>query len=866
MARRQGRGRHGPGPRRRGPAPDDPVLAVEAPARTAELSEAVSELRAALEPLLRDGDGDGARALVRDRAGVSAEVAQQVVAYCAAGLDALGHLPTRERIVVERCFDESEGSQLIIHAPFGGRINRALGLALRKRFCVSFDFELQAAADDDTVVLSLGPQHSFPLTRVQSMLSSAKASEVLTQAVLPHPMLGARWRWNLNRALVLPRMNGGKRRPIHLQRMEADDLLAAVWPGLAACQENAPPGPVAVPDHVLARQTVHDCLHEGLSVEGLVEVWAKIESGAIAVHTVESSEPSPFSHAILSGRPFTYLDDAPLEERRTRALSLRRGLGELGPDGLPVPATELAALDPEAVAIVLDQVCPRPRNPDELHDLLLSLVVARPCRDWANWYDALAAAGRASLLDGCWVATERRDAAVSLGADDDVAAACVAGHLQLAGPVSVEQLIADAPLPSGAPMGAPLSEGRARTALARLEARGSAIELPDGRWCARNLLVRLHGSSRSRRRRMVEAVPIADYVRFLTHWQHATPDSRVEGRAGLLQVLEQLAGIEAPAAEWESQILPARVTDYDPRWLDELCLSGEVVWGRLTPRPERPGRSGTPSPATPLAFVMRDDLQTILRAVRAGAVAPEPEVGAAADVLAALRTRGACFRPELSPLTGRLPAEVDEGLWDLVARGLVTADAFSAVRSLLSARDRWRTRTVRRPSGRLARRRAPVGTGIGEGRWSLLPGAEVLGTPAVDDGVLLPGNEELAESVAHQMLARWGVVAWEVWSRESFKVPWREGVWALRRLEARGVALGGRFIAGLSGEQYALPEAFEELQVVHRATARGEQVVVAGADPLNMTGSIIAGARVPTRRNQRVVYRDGVVVERLEAG
>ena len=358
--------------------PTIPFWLGEAPARTAELSEAVSDLRAALEPLLLAQDGDGARRLVQERAGVSAEVAQQVVAYCAAGLAALGHLPTRERVVVERCFDDSEGSQLIIHAPFGGRINRALGLALRKRFCVSFDFELQAAADDDTVVLSLGPQHSFPLTKVQSMLSSAKAPEVLTQAVLLHPMLGARWRWNLNRALVLPRMNGGKRRPIHLQRMEADDLLAAVWPGLAACQENAPPGPVGVPDHVLARQTVHDCLHEGLSVEGLVDVWSRIESGAIAVHTVESSEPSPFAHAILSGRPFTYLDDAPLEERRTRALSLRRGLGELGPDGLPVPAAELAALDPDAVAVVLDQVRPRLRNADELHDLLLSLGGGTP--------------------------------------------------------------------------------------------------------------------------------------------------------------------------------------------------------------------------------------------------------------------------------------------------------------------------------------------------------------------------------------------------------------------------------------------------------------------------------------------------------
>jgi ATP-dependent Lhr-like helicase len=331
-------------------------------------------------------------------------------------------------------------------------------------------------------------------------------------------------------------------------------------------------------------------------------------------------------------------------------------------------------------------------------------------------------------------------------------------------------------------------------------------------------------------------------------------------------VLEQLQGIEAPASEWEAQILPTRIEGYDPRWLDELCLSGEIVWGRLTPRVERTGRSGTPSPATPLAFVVRDDLVPMLRAVRAGAGAPEPTVGAAADVLAALRVRGACFRPELAPLTGRLPAEVDEGLWDLVARGLVTADAFSAVRSLLSARDRWRTRTVRRPSGRLARRRAPAGTGIGEGRWSLLPGPEVLGVPAVDDGVLTPGNEELAETVAYQLLARWGIVAWELWSRESFKVPWREVVWALRRLEARGVALGGRFVAGLSGEQYALPEAFEDLRDVHRRAADGEQVVVAGADPLNMTGPIVGGARVPTRRYQQVVYRDGVVVERLEAG
>jgi ATP-dependent Lhr-like helicase len=853
--------------------PTIPFWLGEAPARSAELSMAVSDLRAALEPLLRRQDGEAARLLVMERAGVSAEVAHQVVAYCAAGLAALGFLPTRDRIVVERCFDESEGTQLIVHSPFGGRVNRALGLALRKRFCVSFDFELQAAADDDTVVLSLGPQHSFPLTSVQSMLSSKNAAEVLTQAVLPHPMLAARWRWNLTRALVLPRQRGGKRRPIHLQRMEADDLLAAVWPSLAACQENAAPGPVVVPDHVLVRQTVDDCLHEGLSVEGLVDLWSNVESGAVAVHTVESSEPSPLSHGILSGRPFTFLDGAPLEERRTRALSLRRGLGSLGPNGLPVPADELDALDPDAVALVLEQVRPSPRDPDELHDLLLSLVAARPVPEWATWFEVLVAHGRAVDLDGCWVATEQREAAAALHDDDEAAAACVGGHLQLAGPVTVSELTSDGPLPAGHPRGAPVTPARARTGLARLEAQGSAIALPDGRWCARHLLVRLHGASRHRRRGLVDPVPISDFVRFLSGWQHATPSTRAEGRAGLLAVLEQLQGIEAPAGEWEAHILPARVEGYDARWLDELCLSGEVVWGRLTPRPERAGRAGTPSPSTPLAFVVREDLPWMLRAVRGGAEAAEPEVGAAADVLAALRTRGACFRPELATLAGRLPAEVDEGLWDLVARGIVTADAFSAVRSLLSARDRWSTRTYRRPDGRrgagrsspgrpgLARRRAPVGSGIGEGRWSLLP-ADV----AEADEPAQPANEELAESVAWQLLARWGVVAWEVWGRESFHIPWREVVWALRRLEARGLALGGRFVVGLSGEQYALPEAAADLLKAHRRAPTGEQLVVAGADPLNVTGSILGGTRVPTRRNQRVIFRDGVVVDDLRAG
>ncbi|MGH9089667.1 MAG: Lhr family ATP-dependent helicase, partial [Acidimicrobiales bacterium] len=533
-----------------------------------------------------------ARDVVRATAGVGEDVADQVVAYLAAGMAALGTLPTSHHLVIERFFDESEGTQLVVHAPYGGRVNRALGLALRKRFCVTFDFELQAAADDDTVVLSLGPQHSFPLSQVPSMVRSRTVVDVLTQAVLPHPMLRSRWRWNCNRALVVPRSRGGQRRPIHLQRMEADDLLAAAWPALAACQENAGAGPIPVADHVLVRQTVADCLTEGLDAAGLVSLLTDVEEDRVTVSFVESTEPSVLAHGILTGRPYTFLDGAPLEERRSRAVGLSRGLAPDG-SGLPVAPDELAALDEGAVASVLDQVRPRPRDADELHDLLLSLVRCRPVAPWQRWFDELVAAGRAGTVGDDWAPTERRAMAESLAGDDEAAAECVRGHLDVAGPIGEDRLVSADELPSGAPRGAPLAVARARTGLARLEAEGSAIRLPDGRWCARHLLVRCHAASRGRRRRAVTPASIADFVRFLARWQHVAEGTRLEGRAGVLTAIEQLQGIELPAGDWERHVLLARVTGYDPHWLDELCLSGEVAWGRLTPRLDGGGSGGT---------------------------------------------------------------------------------------------------------------------------------------------------------------------------------------------------------------------------------------------------------------------------------
>jgi ATP-dependent Lhr-like helicase len=840
--------------------PTIPFWLGEAPARTKELSLEVSRLRQAIEDRLAAGDEEGARLSLLERAGTSEEVAAQVVGYLAAGRAALGTLPTHDRIVIERFFDDTEGSQLVIHAPFGGAINRALGLALRKRFCVSFDFELQAAADDDSVTLALGPQHSFPLSQVPTMLPSHRAEEVLTQAVLAHPMFGARWRWNLNRALVVPRSRGGQRRPIHLQRMEADDLLAATWPALAACQENVAPGPVTVPDHVLARQTVNDCLREALDVDGLLEVLRDLEAGRIEVRFVESVEPSPLAHAILTGRPYTFLDGAPLEERRSRAVGIPRGLSTR-PD-LPVEPDDLAPLEPAAVATVLEQIAPLVRDADELHDLLLSLVLTRPVSRWGDWFEELQRNRRAVEIDGCWAAAERFSLASAIGEDDEAAAACLSGHLELAGPVTVDQLVSGEALPAGLVRGAPMSALRARTALARLESMGSAIAFKDDRWCARHLLVRMHAASRSRKRSRVEPASIAQFVQFLAEWQHVAPGTQREGRAGLLEVVEQLAGLEIPASEWEAHVLPARMAAYQPHWLDELCLSGEVAWGRLTPRPEPdaedPPRRGvaTPSPATPLTLAPREDLPWLLEVVRQGEPVADPIVGAAADVLAVLRERGASFRSEIAAPAGRLATEVDEGLWDLVARGLVTADAFSAVRSLLAAR-KGRGGPQTRARARhlaLARRRTRVGSGTGEGRWALLPVTDPGGGDA-------PSPDELAEAVAWQILTRWGVVMWDLWSREPFRIPWREVLRALRRFEARGIALGGRFVAGLSGEQYALPEAAHMLAATRRTDRSSDEVVVAAADPLNLTGTVLGGRRVPAVRNRQVAYRGGVLVE-----
>jgi ATP-dependent Lhr-like helicase len=849
----------------RGAPPSVPFWLGEAPGRTEELSGEVSELRARVGEWLEREDSDGARGWLEAECAIDRAASDTIVRYLGAGMTALGALPTKRTIVLERFFDESGGMQLVGHSPFGARLNRGLGLALRKRFCVTFDFELQAAASDDAILLSLGPQHSFPLERVPKFLASRTVEDVLRQAVLTSPMFAARWRWNLNRALAVLRMRGGRKNPPPIQRMESDDLMAAVFPTLAACQENVAPGPMEIPDHPLVRQTLDDCLREAMDVDGLRELLSEIEAGRVEVVTRDTVEPSVLAHEILNGRPFTYLDDAPLEERRSRAVQLRRGL--------PVEARDLGRLDPEAIERVREEVQPDPRDADELHDLLMTVCGLRPVDEWQSWFDELVEARRAvtvhaSMGFGLWCPVERRPALELLfpGAaiepdhrspiaaaplDRDAAMAeLLRGHLEYRGPSTVADLT-DA---TG------LSEGDVTIAMARLEAEGFAFRGhftaaggPE-EFCARRLLARIHNYTQARLRREIEPVTARDFMRFLLRWQHVAPGTRREGRLGVLSVVEQLQGFELAAGAWERGVLASRVEGYRVEWLDDLCLSGDVTWGRLSIRngasDEGARRSGmTPSRATPITLAVREDLPWLLQAARGDRAPQEPGPGRTQDVLEALRQRGALFGGDLVTITGRLPHEIEEALWDAVARGLATADGFEAVRSLLDRRTVFRT-----PQRPRLRRAGSRGAARSAGRWSLVPAA-----PATEDG------DELAEAVAEQLLARWGVVFRDLLVRETFTVPWREVLWALRRMEARGTIRGGRFVRGFSGEQYAVPEAVEVLRAVRKTERAGEAVTLSAADPLNLVGIVLPGPRVPALRANAVSYVDGVPEEATPA-
>ena len=846
-----------------GQPPNIPFWLGEAPGRSDELSIAVSRLRAEVERRLRlDPTGESTLGWLVEDLAIEQSAAEQLVDYLRAGFAALGCLPTRETIVLERFFDEAGGMQLVVHSPYGSRLNRAWGLALRKRFCGKFNFEIQAAATEDNIVISLTEAHSFALADVPRYLNSNTAHTVLTQAVLDSPMFTTRWRWVSGVSLALPRFRGGRKVPPQLMRMAAEDLVGSVFPDQIACAENLP-GDREIPDHPLVTQALFDCLHEAMDLEGLERLLKGIESGGIEVVARELTQPSPLALEVLTARPYAFLDDAPLEERRTQAVMARRWLA-------PEQASDLGRLDPEAIARVKTEVWPDPANADELHDALVWLGFLTEAEvqahgAWTAWLEELAAQRRTARIvrggPALWIAAERLSLLRSLWPDaatepaiaapagydkavssDDALIELMRGRLEGLGPVTAAALAAPLGLDVAAPLATLEAEGFAMRGRFSADAAGEE-------WCERRLLARINHYTIKRLRAEIEPVAARDFIRFLFRWQHVAPESRMEGVKALDAVIAQLEGFGAPAGAWESELLPARLAGYSPSWLDARCLAGQATWTRLRARGGRAtdgDRRSGPVRTTAIALVPRRHVALWRSMLPAEEARPSARARAVIDFMTA---HGASFFDEMLQHCGLLRSQLEEALAELVALGLVTSDSFSGLRALLVPA------SERGSGGRRRRRAATVGMDE-TGRWSLVR------APASDKP-----DSAAVEHVARTLLQRYGVVFWRMLERESpWLPPWRELLRVYRRLESRGEIRGGRFVAGFTGEQFALPEAIATLREVRRQPADHEWLVVSGADPLNLAGILTPGPRLAALAGNRLLVQDGVPAAMLSGG
>ncbi len=909
-----------------GQPPGIPFWRGEAPARTAELSKQLGELRQDISDRLKGVvPVEGWRNLpvvaevvswLGAECGLDQPGAEQLIQYVLEGRAVLGDVPTQTTIIAERFFDEGGGMQLIIHSPFGGRVNKAWGLALRKRFCRGFNFELQAAATDNGLNIALAEQHSFPLADVFQFLHSETMAPILEQAALASPIFGTRWRWDATRALALLRFQGGKKVPPQIQRIRSDDLLASVFPDVAACFENIE-GDIKIPDHPLVAEVMKDVLTEALDIEGLGEVLRGIEQGRIRILAVDTPVPSQFSHEILNANPYAYLDDAPLEERRARAVEMRRVL----------PASvleEVGALDPSAIAQVQAEAWPDVRDPDELHDVLHTLValpeessqlpalrsrgtepriISSQTARWVGFFERLKLENRAFVAGTAgkqyWVAAEREECfrAIHRMVTGFSPATTQAG--ETAGPVSTTVSFDDAVLTAvqgwmthlgptkaseiGELLGLPAAE--IEKALLRIEAGGTILRgkfrssglhaataagEAETEWCERRLLARIHRLTVATLRKQIEPVTAAQFMNWLLRWQHIAPGTQVRGEHGTLEVIRQLQGFEIPANTWERFVLGRRIADYDPAYVDQLCLAGAVGWGRLSPHPatleamdraDGPGivptsserdisseqlpqrmRRVIPTRVAPIAFFVREEADW-MRPHHPGAEDSTTSFlsPVARELLELMKQRGALFFPDLVRATERLKAEVETGLWELVAAGLVTADGFENLRALV---------TPKAPSSSglgasrlaMAKMRRPRHAA---GRWSLLH------TEGAD-------RDRHVESCCWMLLRRYGVVFRDLLARETNLPRWRELQIGFRRLEDRGEVRGGRFVDGFLGEQFALPVAVESLRANRKLPMNGERVVIAAADPLNLVGIVVTGERIPAISGRSVTFRDGM--------
>lgn len=878
-----------------GAPPSIPFWFGEAPGRSLELSTEISHLREELSQRIEDPEQ--AILWLTTECNVDEWAAKQTVEYIQAQKAALGMVPTQKRIVFERFFDESGGMQLVIHAPFGGDINRAWGYTMRKRFCRSYNFELQATADDNGIILSLGPQHSFPLESLFSMLNTSNVQQLSEQAILDHPMFHVRWRWNVTRSLLVSRMQNGKKVPPPLQRFRAEDLLTAVFPRLTGCPENEI-GEIVRPDHILVDQTLYDCLNEQLDIDGLKQVLLEIEQDQIKLIPRDTREPSPFCYELLNSSPYTFLDGGEAQERRARAVATRHTLS--------VESVEdLGRLSPEAIAQVCQEAQPLVRNADEFHDVLLGRIhlPIHQCPDWADWYRELEATGRATTLTRAtddtipsWVATERLPAALAAFPDSthapavevpagvqqewestEARTAIIRGLLDTCGPLSVAEL-ADL---------AGMTESQTEAALYALEGEGSAMQgyfrvkdpnwdqsvdegqeqaevkesdnvVPPKEWCHRRLLSRIHRLTLQGLRAQVQPVDPSVFIRYLTHHHGLAGGEKRTGTNGLFEVLSMLQGIDIPAICWERDILPARLSNYQSSQLDELCFTGEIGWGRLYP-PKRNPDQGKPMTGitrnAPVSFFLREDIPwlTCFNPVQSESESEESCLSSPAQEVQELLTqRGALFATDLMTATESLPSQIADSLGELIARGLVTSDSFSGMRQFTQDRSTQKRRSSRKSRIGLVRKRS---TPNNTGRWSSWRREPE--EPIEERGLK---HYENVEQWAWQLLRRWGVVFRDLLIREPGAPRWFELLQIFRRLEARGEIRGGRFVTGVAGEQFAMSGTIQELRKLRDDSGSDELTILSAADPLNLVGILTKDARVPSTAHNRLAYWNGNLI------
>ena len=865
-----------------GAPPSLPFWEGEAPQRTAILSEGVGELREQISALTSDltpgyispaqPEVAAATAWLMQECGVCASGAQQLIVYIVAGRAALGAVPSKTTIIAERFFDDGGGMQLILHAPFGGRINKAWGLALRKRFCRGFNFELQAAATDNGINISLAEQHSFPLADVFQFLTEHTAKELLEQASIASPIFKNRWRWAAGRSLQLLRFSKGKRIAPQIQRTRSEDLMASVFPQAAACFETIV-GDIQIPDHPLVNEVMQDVLQEAMDLEGLIELLRGIKEGSIRCLAVDTPTPSPFAHELLNANPYAYLDEAGLEGRRARATSLGRN----HPD-------QPGKVDPVAIAAIRKEIWPDLRDEHELHDLLQSLIVlplhvidSAEVRDWHLFYDRLGRTGRAQMIDCAgsqvWVATERLPWVAALWrtavedepksvTKEDFVLKVVQGWLQITGPTTSNSLARTLNLePAGIFQAFLTMETQGLLIRGTFEysapAESGGITDHDIEWCERRVLQRVHRRTVATLRKQIEPVSPAVFMRWLLTWQHLAPQTQLAGEEGVFEALRQLEGFEAPAIEWERTLLPSRVANYDPRWLDSLCLSGAVGWGRVSPHPAWSIGDGAsprrviPTSAAPITFYIRETADWLPYALADQGVEEDKLAVALSPAALQLRTllqqRGACFVNDIQRIANFTRQQTQQALWELATAGVVAADGFDQLRACMDPRRKSMTTEA---SGKRSARSSV-------GRWSLLREGIQTAPTAIE---MARDTETALESFARQLLNRYGVLFRDLLLGESNAPKWRDLLNMLRRLEARGEVRGGRFVSGFGGEQYALADAAESLRAA-RTRECSAIIAVAAADPMNLVGIVVPGDRVPAVPGRQVLYCNGKLHE-----